>query len=116
MGPFLLEISMPRGVKKVNPEEMTDEQIAEFNAQEAERMEKRKQAQDGNRAKRTAVEPRDESIIRGINGPDRIRVIAKRKIGLDDPEICTCDIDEEIDIPRQIAERLQDNGVIKVKL
>ncbi len=57
---------------------------------------------------------RDKSIIRKIGAKNYIRCETKRKVGLNDGE--TSDMNETIDVEKSIAERLQNAGVIKVKL
>lgn len=98
----------------VDPENMTDEEIADFNKKEAEKAAKRKARQEKNRAKKLEVEERDTSIIRGIDGEDPIRVVCIRRIGLTNNEMS--EEGEELDIPKEIAIKLQDAGAIKIKL
>ena len=97
----------------VNPENMTEEEIEEFNRKEAEKAEKRKQRQANNRRKKVVKEERDPNVIREIKGKDQIECICVRRIGLDDQ---MSDVGEVVKIPKSIAKGLQDSGAIKVKL
>ena len=58
--------------------------------------------------------PRDPSIIRQLGESDFIRCIALRKIGINNDE--TSDIDEDLDVQKSLAGKLQDAGALKVKL
>ena len=51
---------------------------------------------------------------RAKKGNPFIRCLTLRKIGLEDGE--TSDVGEEVDIAKNFAEKLQDAGVVKVKL
>ncbi len=102
-----------KAVKKVVPANMSDEEIEAYNEAESARIEKRKRQQDINKRKAKPVE-RDTTVIRGIKGKDRVRVKAVRKIGISDTE--TCDIGEVLDIPREIAKKLQEVGAITIAL
>ena len=101
----------------INPLTMSDKEIEEFNEKERKRMNDRIKEQGSAERIRKALAPRDTSITRGIKGEGRrVTCITKRKIGLDDPEQGTSEIGEEILLPRDIADKLQDAGAIKVKL
>lgn len=100
--------------KKIDPETMSDEEIATYNkAQKAKQAERMRQ-QEINRSQASAGADRDTDIIRGIAGDDLVRVVAVRKIGLEDNQ--TSDIGEPLDVPRDIARRLQEAGAVKVEI
>ena len=98
----------------INPETATDEEIEAFNRAEKEKMDAKLAKQERNRAKKIEKKTAADFSGRGIEGKDRILCIATRKIGLDGGD--TCEVDEEIMIPKDIAIKLQDAGAVKVKL
>lgn len=54
------------------------------------------------------------SGMRGIKGDTKVICVTKRKVGLDNN--VTSEVGEEIYLTKEIAEKLQDVGAIKVKL
>ena len=100
--------------KKVNPEDMSAEEIEKFNAEQKEKQAKRMRQQERNRSKASVAPERDTKVIRGITGSDRVRVVAVRKVGLEDNQ--TSDVGEPLDLPRDIARRLQEAGAVKVEI
>jgi hypothetical protein len=120
--------------KEMTPEviaQMTDEEIEEFNAEEARKAAARKAVQAANLQKleglstgeraRAIANARDPDVIRVATPPgwagtdaDLVRVICKRRIGLNAGEMS--DLDEVIDIPRESAKALQKTGVIEVQI
>ena len=97
-----------------DPSKMTGEQIATFNAAEKEKQDELFRRQEINRTNNAPFKPRDENIIRGIEGKDQIKCVTARKVGLDDG--VTSDINETISIPKSVAKKLQDSGAIKIEL
>jgi hypothetical protein len=110
---------------------MSEEQIVEYNNRETQRMaaRKKKQAESleklGNMStgdrKRAIANSRDRDIIRRATPPgwdgdpdDMVRVICKRRVGLDNKQIS--DLEEVIDVPREAARSLQSSGAVEVEI
>jgi hypothetical protein len=106
---------------------MTPEQVTAFNQREVAKMRARKKAQAANikkmenmsvgermaavKKKRPAGEIRI-AIDPSYDGDDYVRVRCLRKIGLDVG--ITSDINEEVDMPRHAAQKLQSTGKVAV--
>lgn len=97
----------------INPEDMTEEEIEAFNKQEQEKADKRKAQQAKNRKKARGTASPTIQGIKKVKGKDYIRCVCLRKMGTDDG---MAEIGEEVDLPKTVAARLQDSGIIKVKL
>ncbi len=105
---------MPKKKPLEFTENMTDEEVDAFNAEQAAKKKALVSKQAVNRERAKANKPRDESVTRGIKGKDQIECECLKRVGLDNNE--TSDIGEVISIPKEIASRLQDAQAIKVKL
>ena len=108
---------------------MTEDQIAEYNQKEVAKMRARKKAQAENRKgademtirqRMAAVKKdRDPSVIRiaidpNYDGDDYVRVICKRRIGLD--RGVTSDLEETVDMPRHVAKKMQADGIVAIAI